>query len=160
MPSLSADAGTARGPALDLSTVAAESQVALAPDHSLAQTIRQFKAAAARLNRDNDSAASIANLKLAAEKAQWLTSDPKLAAAARAIAHGTTNLSHPENIDPAMLKALLQQAENLADELERAPPPTPRDEWVRRFPPEEIDPAYRKAVQDYFEKLSREGASR
>ena len=160
MPTLSADAGAAHGRALDLSTVAAESQVALAPDHSLAQTIRQFKAAAARLNRDNDNVTSIANLKLAAEKAQWLTSDPKMAAAAKAIASGATDLAHPENVDPAALKALLQQAENLVNELERSTPPTPRDEWVRRFPPDEIDPAYRKPVQDYFEKLSREGGTR
>lgn len=35
-----------------------------------------------------------------------------------------------------------------------------RDETVRRFNPEDIDPAYREAIESYFERLSREATAK
>lgn len=35
-----------------------------------------------------------------------------------------------------------------------------RDETVRRFNPEDLDPAYREAIESYFERLSREATSK
>lgn len=35
-----------------------------------------------------------------------------------------------------------------------------REEIIRRFNPADFDPAYRKAIEEYFERLSREGAAR
>ena len=34
-----------------------------------------------------------------------------------------------------------------------------RDEQIRRFNPDDLDPAYRPAVETYFEKLSRESTA-
>jgi hypothetical protein len=31
-----------------------------------------------------------------------------------------------------------------------------RDETIRRFNPEDLDPAYREAIESYFERLSRD----
>ena len=157
MPSLGTETHDARGPVIDAAMAIAESQVALAPDNSLAQTIRQLKAAATRLSGNAaGNVSSLSLLETAAQKAQVLAADPRLAGAARDIAKAASG-----TMDAAARKALADHAEELIEALENEDRPgAKRDEWVRRFAPEDIDPDYRKPVEDYFERLSREGATR
>ena len=65
-------------------------------------------------------------------------------------AHGGTQPANPAES--------LAAAVRLATALESARNQTQRDEIVRRFNADDIDPAYRQSVETYFEKLSRDGA--
>ncbi len=161
MPTLGADAGVASA-LVAAAVTAAESQVALAPDNSLAQTIRQLKAATNKLAGGTGRDSSLSLLETAAQKAQLLATDPRLAGVAREIAQAAGGqVDGKEPLDAAALQTLADHADELVKALEEADRPgTKRDEWVRRYAPEEIDPDYRKPVEDYFERLSREGAAR
>jgi hypothetical protein len=97
-----------------------------------------------------------ADIELAAQIARELFPEASLQETARALevaaasqserAPGTTALS-------AQCDPVLQALVKLRTEGER-------DERVRRFNANEIDPAYRPSVEDYFERLSREGTAR
>ena len=154
---------TATPPAtlVDASVTAAETEASLSPDSALAQTIRQLKAAAARLSGPDNGSAGLSALELAAQEARWLTGDVKLADSAQNIAEGAgRDVPNLGGLGAADRKALADRARQLAQALEQARSAAKRDEWVRRFAPEDIDPDYRKPVEDYFENLSREGAAR
>ncbi len=133
----------------------------LPPDLASAETIRRLKAAAALLTGPNDGAAGLALLVQAAQQAQGLVDDAGLGDTAHNLARGadTTTVSDAA-LAAATRKTLADQAIALAKTIEESHPPVRRDEWTRRFRPEDIDPNYRKPVEDYFEQLSRTGAPR
>lgn len=161
MPTVGPEAGGASGALVAAAVVAAESQLALTPDNSLAQTIRQLKAAANKLSGTADKGSSLSLLETAAQKAQLLSGDPRLAEVAHDIAKAAgENVDGKQPLDAAALKALADHADELVKALEQERPASKRNEWVRRYSPEEIDPDYRKPVEDYFEHLSREGSAR
>jgi hypothetical protein len=146
---------------LAASNAAAETEASLSSADGLAQTIRRLQSASAKLTGTSNASSSLKLLQMAAQEARWLTGDARLAQLARDVARGATENSSPAGApNGAALKALADQARNLAKALERAAPGAQRDEWVHRFSPEEIAPNYRKPVEDYFETLSREGAAR
>ena len=95
------------------------------------------------------------DLILGAQLAQAVLATPEAAKLANTIVNqvrrepsGTANVVMPADLRGAADRLRLLLAAALSDDR--------RDETVRRFNPEDIDPAYREAVESYFERLSRE----
>ena len=94
-------------------------------------------------------------MELGAQLAAQLLADPATRELARNLAAGLRNGSGTtaNTIAPPDLRGA---AEHLVALLEAARTAGERDEQVRRFNPDELDPTYRAAVEAYFEKLSRD----
>lgn len=99
--------------------------------------------------------AQATDLILGAQLAQAVLATPETAKLANTIVNqvrrepkGTANVVMPADLRSAADRLRLLLAAALSDDR--------RDETVRRFNPEDIDPAYREAVESYFERLSRE----
>jgi hypothetical protein len=98
---------------------------------------------------------------LAAQEAAWLTSDAPTTELAKQVAGQADTLQRaPEGSGGAGMRTLAEKVARLATALEKARDIGQRDEIVRRFKAEDIDPRYREAVDAYFERLSRDGAKR
>jgi len=102
-----------------------------------------------------ESNAHTTDLILGAQLAQAVLSTPEAAKLANTIVNrirrepqGGANVVMPADLVAAADRLRLLLAAALSDDR--------RDETVRRFNPEDIDPAYREAVEAYFERLSRE----
>ena len=141
--------------ATDLSSAATAAQVALAPrDQIISRAIRQLSRSTASDGSTYDSFSVGIEVELGAQLAEVLLPDPEgreLARTVRAL------YASPATVVPPDARSL---AEKLIVLLEAARHGAQRDEQVRRFNPDELDPAYRDAVEAYFEKLSRDAAKR
>lgn len=139
----------------------AQAEARLTPDASSARAIRQLKAAAAQLSANDDNSAALDLIQRAAQMAEGLTTGSPLGDTAHQLAQNLENrLSDPHTLDAVARQTFADQALALAQALETARPTAKRDEWARRYAPEEIDPVYRRTVENYFEHLSREGVAR
>lgn len=65
-----------------------------------------------------------------------------------------------DTITAAELKELAGWLRQMANALEQERERSTREQWKQRYNPEDVDPNYRKAVEDYFETLSREAAAK
>jgi len=94
---------------------------------------------------------------MAAQEAVWLSGDEPTAALARAVAGKADDLIRRSAAPGSAASAdAMRQARQLADALAAGRSAPTRDETLRHFDPEDVDPIYRRAVEDYFERLSRE----
>ena len=101
----------------------------------------------------------LADLEIASQEAEWLTDDSATIGLAGQVAGQAGALQQANGSDGAALRNVADSAAKLAAALERARGTGPRDEIVRRFKPDDIEPAYRAAVESYFEHLSRDAAA-
>jgi hypothetical protein len=149
--------------AREAASAAARAQVALgARAATLNRAIRQLNRAQQTLSPGTPAAGlneSLAMLETASQAAEWLTTDQTTIETARKLVTQSDAMQRsPSAANPAALGAAAAAASRLATALEHARNLGQRDEVVRRFKVEDIDPAYRPAVESYFERLSREGA--
>ncbi|MFT3867789.1 MAG: hypothetical protein QM715_04755 [Nibricoccus sp.] len=72
----------------------------------------------------------------------------------------TTIKADPKGGNGPAFELLKNKIHRLVLVVEEARAKGKREEIVRRFNPADFDPAYRKAIEEYFERLSREGAAR
>ena len=138
-------------------TAATQTQAALAQrPQVLARAARQLAG-----GRTGDGAKVLVEMELGAQLAAQLLTDPAGRALATQLAtelgHGAgagggTGEGEPE--------ALRGKADQVIALLEAARALGQRDEQVRRFNPEDLDPVYRESIDAYFEKLSRGAARR
>ncbi len=138
-----------------MSSAATAAQVALAPrDQIISRAIRQLSRNTASGGSIEDPFSVGIDVELGAQLAEVLLPDLKgreLARTVRALYSSPATEVAPD------ARSL---AEKLIVLLEAARHGAQRDEQVRRFNPDEIDPAYREAVEAYFEKLSRDATKR
>lgn len=140
----------------EVALAAARSQIALAPrPAALARAIRQLNRAKGATALSPELAAQ---LELSSQEAEWLTADDTLRELARQLSAATGSAQGGTPPTPDVTRDTLDRALKLAAALEFARSVGQRDEIVRRFNVDEIDPTYRAAVETYFEKLSRDGA--
>jgi len=99
---------------------------------------------------------ALADLELSSQEAEWATSQEKAVALARRAAGQASASLHAATPDPLETAAAVDAAVRLAAALEALRNVGTRDEFVRRFKPDDIDPLYRAAVEEYFERLSRQ----
>ena len=146
--------------AREAASAAARSQVALSVRATaLNRAIRQLTRATPPANGTGLPPEAYADVEIASQEAEWLTSDTPTIELARHVSVQTSAVQSPAGTpDKAKVRELADGAAQLAKALETARSIGKRDEVVRRFNVEEIDPAYREAVETYFERLSREGA--
>lgn len=146
----------------ELATAAARVQVELnRRATALNRTVRQLRRTQPLLAAGNSGPAAIADTELAAQEAEWLTPAPATTGLARELTAQAAALQRaPGQPGAADLARAATTADALARALEQARDIGLRDEIVRRFNAEDIDPVYREAVETYFERLSREGAKR
>ncbi len=149
--------------ARELATSAARVQVTLGPrgttlNRALRQ-VRRLPSAAGGDGAPGLDGQMLAEVELASQQAEWLTADEATRELAKALAAKADELQRAGSGNGGRAAAA-QLADQLASALERARDLGQRDEIVRRFKAEDIDPAYRPAVEAYFERLSREGAKR
>lgn len=148
--------------AREVAAAAAGAQVALAsPAAAMSRATRTLRRAQATLFASGAAAAertrSLADLELAAQEAEWLTGDTEAVAQARKLTTEVANLQRATAVGgDEELRHVVEAANQLALALEKARERGKRDERVRSFNPEDVDPAYRAAVEVYFERLSRE----
>ncbi|HVW20716.1 MAG TPA: hypothetical protein VHC86_05830 [Opitutaceae bacterium] len=124
-------------------------------------TIQNLQQAA--LGIEGGDLSALGTLQAAAEQAEWVIRDAKVSAEAnpRALSSQASGvLRYKVTLTPEILKALARQARELANTLETAKAGARRDELMRQYRPDDIDPEFRQAVEDYFEQLSREGTGR
>lgn len=168
--SINAKAPTAEGSApgsperaREIASAAARAQVALGSRAAtLNRAIRQLNRAQQSLSNGVPTGGlgeALGTLETAGQAAEWLTADSTTIETARKlVAQSDAMLRSPRAADSAEIGAAAAAAKQLATALEHARNIGQRDEVVRRFKVEDIDPAYRPAVEAYFERLSREGA--
>jgi hypothetical protein len=98
-----------------------------------------------------------AELILGAQLAQAVLNTPESAQAAGAILNPLRIA--PDHRHVVMTPEILAAVDHLRLLLAAAISSDNRDETVRRFNPEDLDPAYREAIESYFERLSREATA-
>lgn len=96
------------------------------------------------------------NIELAAQLAESLLPGGQVGTLRREIQKKLSDFSPSANV--VMPADLISAVDRLRLLLESALGSTRRDETVRRYNPDDIPPAYRDAVERYFEQLSREPA--
>ncbi|HEX2854384.1 MAG TPA: hypothetical protein VHO24_14200 [Opitutaceae bacterium] len=149
--------------AREIASAAARAQVALGPRAAtLNRAIRQLNRAQQNLSNGVPAGGpgeTLATLETASQAAEWLTADQTTIETARQLVTQSDGMQRsPGSANPGALRDTAAAAGRLATALEHARNVGQRDEVVRRFKVEDIDPAYRPAVEAYFERLSREGA--
>ena len=138
------------------STALAKTQASLTPrDQALARAARQIARGSGSGGGDS-TAGSIAEMELGAQLASQLPLDSTTRELAQNLATALRRQSGNTIVAPDLRGA----AEHLVVLLEAARTTGGRDEQVRRFNPDELDPTYRAAVETYFEKLSRDAQIR
>lgn len=131
---------------------AAQAQVALSSSgEAVRRTLRQVQRGKAGLAA-GDTGTGQAEAELGAQLAVAQLGQPAEHASAEALRAALSGYSDtPTNRERLLLLfGAVEQA------LTRLQSDSTRDERVRRFDPDAIDPAYRPAVENYFERLSRE----
>src|SRR5690606_39831687 len=98
----------------------------------------------------------VGNIELAAQLAESLLPDAQAGTLRREIQKKLSDFSPSANV--VMPADLISAVDQLRLLLESALGSTRRDETVRRHNPDDIPPAYRDAVERYFEQLSRDPA--
>lgn len=149
--------------AREIATAMAHTQILLSPRAvALSRTVRGLRHVPLQLVHGPDSgAAGFADAELAGQEGEWLTTDKSITENSRQLTAQSDGLQRgPGKPGAQEIAALVKAAETLANALERVRDVGQRDEIVRRFSAEEIDPEYRQAVEAYFERLSRNGAQR
>jgi hypothetical protein len=96
-------------------------------------------------------------VELASQEAQWLTTDAATIELGQQTAARADALQRGDSSDAAKLRELEDSALKLAVALEHGRADDKAEKIARSFNPADVDPAYREAVEDYFERLSREG---
>lgn len=140
--------------AQEAAIAAARAQISLAPRiAALNRAVRQLNRAKAASPFSPEIAA---HLEIGSQEAEWLAADDPTRELAREVSN--TMGTAQSGTQPANVADSLAAVVRLAAALESARNSTQRDEIVRRFNADEIDPSYRQAVETYFEKLSRDGA--
>lgn len=149
--------GTGQGVgAPSASSAAAEAQVALTPrDEALARAARQLARGADATRRDQAE-----DRELGAQLVLALFADGEPRDLAILLTDETRRDHLPAGDLIGRYENLRDVAQRLVLLLETARQSGSRDEQVRRFQADDIPPAYREAVETYFEKLSREAAPR
>lgn len=145
--------------ALDAAVAAARIQVGLgARQAALKRAVRMLKRPGGT-GAEARTPDVLVEVELASQEAEWLTSQPSLNEQARQLATraGAMQAASTGAAD-AGWQTVASAAAKIASALETAQVVGARDEVVKRFNPDDIDPAYREAVEMYFERLSREGA--
>jgi hypothetical protein len=128
---------------------------------ALNRTVRQLRRVESQLAAGSSGPSTLADTELEAQEAEWLTPVPETTELARKLMLQADALQRATGEpDAAGLVRVAATAEALARVLEQARDLGLRDEIVRRFNAEDVDPVYREAVETYFERLSREGAKR
>jgi hypothetical protein len=142
--------------AREIAAEAARAQVALSPRaEAFNRPIRQL----GRATQTPEGAGLepiLGELEVASQHAEWLTHEAAVLDVARKLAAQSDRLQRQPGNDPAALREVATAAVRLAAALEAARSIGRRDEVVRHFNPDDIDPAYRAAIDAYFERLSRE----
>jgi hypothetical protein len=143
----------------EMASAAARAQVSLSPPaESFNRPLRQL-ARAAQMPEGTGLGPVLGELEVASQHAEWLTPDAGIVESARRLSALADRLQK-NGSDPQALREVATEAVRLSAGLEAARSVGRRDEVVRHFDPEHIDPAYRTAIEAYFERLSREGAAR
>ncbi len=158
--SASSSNSTAR--AQEIATTAARGQIALAPRAAA------FNRAVHQLNRGQQGSSGsepgadvLAEVELGAQEAAWLTGDESTIELAKKVSDQSSALQEtPPMADKALLRETVAMAARLATTLETARATGKRNELVRHFNVDDIDPVYRGAVENYFERLSRDGTKK
>ncbi|HZZ56180.1 MAG TPA: hypothetical protein VFE31_00020 [Opitutaceae bacterium] len=102
----------------------------------------------------------IVMLEGAARQVTYLTPDDRARALARKILNRLQSADYRSPaIAAAQVRLLATDARQLAQILEAERPAGARNEWLRGVAPDDIDPKYRRAIDKYFESLSRESVS-
>lgn len=102
----------------------------------------------------------IVMLEGAARQVTYLTPDDRARALARKILNRLQSADYRSPaIAAAQVRLLATDAQQLAQILEAERPAGARNEWLRGVAPDDIDPKYRRAIDKYFESLSRESVS-
>lgn len=123
------------------------------------RTVRQLRRVQPLLAAGRSGPAALDDTELAAQEGEWLTPAPATIELARNLALQADTLQRASGQpDAADLARAATTAAALARALEQARDLGLRDEIVRRFNAEDVDPVYREAVETYFKRLSREGA--
>ncbi len=151
--------------AQDLAAAAARLYISFSPrTAALNRAIRQLRSTQGNLSDKSEPSGpalqnDLATAELRAQESSWLTADPKIGTLGQSVAsllgdaqRGVTPLP------PTEKEAAAKAISTLAAALEAARDSGQRDELVRKFSPEDVDPFYRPAVESYFERLSRDGA--
>lgn len=149
--------------ARELATAMAHTQMALSPRlGALNRAVRDLRHVQPQLALGSEIGADIwAKAELAGQAGEWLTTDRSIIENARQLAAQSDALQRGAGKPGAGEMALLAKtAETLVVAFERLRDVGQRDEIVRRFSADDIDPDYRQAVEAYFERLSRDGAKR
>jgi len=130
---------------------ATRAQAALTPrDQALARASRQ-------LGHSGRPGGSTYDVELGAQLAAQLLTDPAARELAREVS-ASARAEHRPSANTIVSPDLGAAAEKLVALLEAARTTGLRDEQVRRYNPDDLAPAYRPAVEAYFEKLSRDPA--
>jgi hypothetical protein len=156
-PSPSNSPGSPPGSSLpSASRAAAQAQAALTPrDQALARAARQLNRAA---SPDTPAQTALTELELGADFASVLLADPTAEELVRILRDNTRRDELPAGNAGVIPENLRDPVARLIAMLEAARLGGGRDEQVRRFNPDDFDPAYRPAIEAYFEKLSRDAA--
>jgi hypothetical protein len=143
----------------EMASAAARTQVWLSPRaESFNRPLRQL-ARAAQMPEGTGLGPILGELEVASQHAEWLTPDAGVVESARRLGALADRLQK-NGSDTRALREVATEAVRLSAGLEAARSVGRRDEVVRHFDPEHVDPAYRTAIEAYFERLSREGAAR
>lgn len=150
-PSAGGARGGGDGGALDaFAGLATQTQMLLSdPSTATSRVIRQLR----RAEKGPAGTDGAAELELAGQEAQWLTPNRQIIQSAEAL---TASADQFQRGKTETWSGLAEQAAKLATTLEQGSPNEQERAVVRRFSPSDIDPAYRAAVETYFERLSRE----
>jgi hypothetical protein len=140
--------------AREIAAAAAQVQVALMPRPAAVGRAVRLLSRSGQPGTSNGTGGMAGDLEMAAQEAQWLSSDAPTIELARKVSTQTDASLRSGAGKPAIPPETLENATKLAAALERGL--GGRNELVRRFNPADVDPAYRGAVETYFERLSRE----
>jgi hypothetical protein len=100
---------------------------------------------------------SLTTLELASQEAQWITTDAATIGLAQQLAARADDLLRRNGSNATDRGEMSEAAVELATALEHGRANDESDPLARRFNAADVDPAYREAVETYFERLSREG---
>lgn len=152
-----AELATAATPerAREIAAAAAQVQVGLMPrGAAISRAVRLLNRNGPPSAGTGSGGATLDDLELAAQEAQWLSGDASTIELARKVAAQADALQRAGAPSRTPSAEASENATKLAAALERGQ--GRRDEIVRRFNPADVDPDYRGAVETYFERLSRD----
>lgn len=135
--------------------VAAAGEISLTtPEHAAGLASRQLGRGQAAL-KDNRDVPARADFELAAQLGGELLSN-----ADQNLARDVEHDAAAGSASSTTTSDLARKADQLSAALAKLSARRLRDERVKRFSADDVEPAYRPAVERYFEQLSREGAAK